>query len=246
MIRRYWPMTTMIFHPATLELLWLQSCGRRRRMWRRFCQPRRLILSVVACVLAIFWLGNVAMTIWLRESASHATLRALLTFGLVVYTGWHFTKPAFFRPESPFDWTTDERELLLAMPLKPRDLMAYQLASVTVTTLLKAGLFTLLLLPDLRCVPLGLIGLVLVMMTLELLRLAIDTTTWGMGRATYLAYRAAVLVGLVVAGFAATLVIMRDEVLGRQLAAGEGFRRRLLDILVQLDACVFDWMVLPL
>ena len=51
-----------------------------------------------------------------------------------------------------------ERDLLAPMPLLPRDLVAYQLASVTVTTILKAGLFTLLLLPDLRCVPLGFIG----------------------------------------------------------------------------------------
>ena len=115
-------------------------------MWRRFCQPRRLVLSAIACVLAVVWLGNAAMTIWLREAASPETLRALLSLGLVLYAGWHFAKAAFFRPESPFDWTPAERELLAAMPLRPRDLVAYQLASVTVTTFLKAGLFTLLLL----------------------------------------------------------------------------------------------------
>ena len=54
----------------------------------------------------------------------------LLSLGLVLYAGWHFTKAAFFRPESPFDWTPVERDLLLAMPLRRRDLVAYQLASV--------------------------------------------------------------------------------------------------------------------
>ena len=88
--------------------------------------------------------------------------------------------------------------------------MAYQLASVTVTTLLKAGLFTLLLLPDLRCVPLGLVGLLLAMMTLEMLRMAIDIATWGMGRAAFLAYRAAVVAGLVAGGFAVGAVIVRE------------------------------------
>src|SRR5687767_5620348 len=143
-------MTPTILHPATMQLLRLQSRGRRRRMWAGFCQPRRLVLSAIACVLAVVWLGNAAMSIWLRETASPETLRALLSWGLALYATWHFTKAAFFRPESPFDWTPAERDLLLAIPLRPRDLVAYQLASVTVTTLLKAGLFTLLLLPDLR------------------------------------------------------------------------------------------------
>ena len=195
LLRRHILMTTTIFHPATVQLLRLQSRGRRRRMWARFCQPRRLVLSAIACVLAVVWLGNAAMTIWLRETASPETLRALLSLGLVLYAGWHFAKAAFFRPESPFDWTPAERELLVAMPLRPRDLVAYQLASVTVTTMLKAGLFTLLLLPDLRCVPLGLVGLLLAMMMLEMLRMAIDIATWGMSRAAFLAYRAAVVAG---------------------------------------------------
>ena len=195
-------MTTTIFHPATVHLLRLQSRGRRRRMWAGFCQTRRLVFSAIACVLGVVWLGNTVMSIWLREAASPETLRGLLSLGLVLYAGWHFTKAAFFRPESPFDLPPAERDLLVAMPLRPRDLMAYQLASVTVTTVLKAGLLALLLLPDLRCVPLALLGLVLVMMTLEILRMAIDIATWGMSRSAFLAYRVAVLAGLVAGGAA--------------------------------------------
>jgi hypothetical protein len=154
-------MTTGVFHPATLQLLRLQSRGRRRRMLARFCQPRRLILSAIAGVLALVWLGNAVLTVWLREAASPNTLRALLSLSLVFYATWHFAKAAFFRPETPFEWTPAERELLAAMPLGSRDLVAYQLASVSATTFLKAGLFTLLLLPDLRCLPLGFAGLLL-------------------------------------------------------------------------------------
>ncbi len=74
-------MTTNVFHPGTLELLQLQSRGRRRRIWHRFCQPRRLVLSVVACVLAVAWLGNAALTVWYRQSASPATLGACCRWG---------------------------------------------------------------------------------------------------------------------------------------------------------------------
>ena len=238
-------MTTTVFHPATVQLLRLQSRGRRRRMWGRFCQPRRLVLSAIACVLAVVWLGNAAMTVWLREAASPETLRALLSLGLVLYAGWHFAKAAFFRPESPFDWTPAERELLVAMPLRPRDLVAYQLASVTVTTILKAGLFTLLLLPDLRCVPLGLVGLLLAMMMLEMLRMAIDIATWGMGRSAFLAYRAVVVAGLVAGGFAVGAVIVREDAFGGRINVGEGLLQRLLDILVQLNDSVFGYAALP-
>ena len=213
-------------------------------MWRRFRQPRRLVLSAVACVLALVWLGNAAITVWLREAASPDTLRALLSLGLVVYALWHLVKAAFFRPESPFDWTPAERDLLAPMPILPRDLVAYQLASVTVTTILKAGLFTVLLLPDLRCLPLGFIGVLLAMLALEVLRMTVDIATWGMRRMAYLAYRAVVVTGLVVGGFAVGEVIVRGNVFAR-INVGDGVLERLLDILVQLNASVSGYVSLP-
>jgi hypothetical protein len=231
---------------AVFELLWLQSRGRRRRMWGRFCQRRRLILSAIACVLAAVWLGNAAMTVWFRETATPQTLRALLSLGAVIYAGWHFAKAAFFRPENPFDWTPGEHDLLVAMPLRPRDLVAYQLASVTATTLLKAGLFTILLLPDLRSVPLGLVGLVLMMLLLEMLRIAIEIATWGMGRAVFLAYRAAVVGGLVAAGCAVVAVVVRENALAGRINFGEGLLERILTIMVTLNESAFGYAAAPL
>lgn len=237
-------MTPFTFHPAILQLLWLQSRGRRRRMWRRVCQPRRLVLSTLACVLAVAWLGNAALTVWLREQASPTTLRALLSLGLAVYAMWHFAKAAFFRPESPFDWTPAERDLLAAMPLLPRDLVAYQVASVTVTTVLKATLFTVLLLPDLRSVPLGFTGLLSALLVLEMIRMAVDIATWGMGRAAYLLYRCVVAAGLIAAGFVAAAVAVREQAFTR-INLGEGVLDRVLEILVQLNTSLFSYVALP-
>jgi hypothetical protein len=238
-------MTTCVINKAVLQLLWLQSRGRRRRMWQRFCEPRRLALSALACALAILWLGNAAMTVWLRETASQETLRALLSLGLVLYAGWHLAKAAFFPPANPFDWAPAEYELLAAMPLRPRELVAYQLASVTVTTCLKAGLFTILLLPDLRCVPLGLVGVLAAMMMLELIRMTIDIATWGMGRAAWLVYRAAVAAGLLGAGFVVVTVIAGEDGLGGRINLGEGLLQRILDILVRLDASALGYGTAP-
>jgi hypothetical protein len=237
-------MMTSMFHPATIQLLQLQSRGRRRRIWHRFCQPRRLLLSAIACVLGVVWLGNAALTIWLREQGSTETLQALLSLGLVMYAGWHFANAAFFPPESPFDWTPAERDLLAAMPLRPYDLVTYQLASVTVPTLLKAGLFTLLLLPDMRCVPLGFAGVLLAMLFLEMLRMAIQIATWGMGRKVFLAYRAVVVAGLVAAGLQICLVIVRAATLDRT-QVNPGILRGILETMVQLNASGFGDLALP-
>jgi hypothetical protein len=237
-------MTTSVFNPAMVQLLQLQSRGRRRRIAAKFRQPRRIILSTIAFLLAVVWLGNAALTIWLRESAAPETLRALLSLGLLLYTGWHFAKAAFFRPENPFDWSPVDREILAAMPLRPRDLVTYQLASVTVTTLLKAGLFTLLLLPDLRCVPLGLAGVLLAMLLLEMLRMAIDIATWGLSRSAFLTYRAFVVAGLIAAGLAVGAVIMSNESLHR-IDTGKGILFGIVNILVHLNESAFGWAALP-
>ena len=169
----------------------------------------------------------------------------MLSLGLVFYAGWHFTKAAFFRPESPFDWTLAEREILFAMPLRPRDLVAYQLASVTATTLFKAALFTLLLLPDLRSVPLGFVGLLLAMLMLEILRLTIDIATWGMGRSAYAAYRATITAGLAAVVFAIGAELVRAGTFHGRIDVDDGLLQRIVDILVQMNHSVFSYAALP-
>jgi len=238
-------MSANAFHPAMLQLLRLQSRGRRRRIWTRFRQPRRLVLSAVAALLAVAWLGNAALTVWLREAASAESLRAMLLLGLVLYAGWHVAKTAFYRPESPFDWTTDERELLLAMPLRPRDLVAYQLASVTATTLLKAGLFTVLLLPDVRNVPLAMFGILLVMLLLEMLRMATEIGAWGLSHRAFLAYRVVIVVVLAACGIALGATIACSEVLSGRINIGQGLRQRVLDIMIEWNESVIGYATLP-
>jgi hypothetical protein len=237
-------MTFNVVHPAMYQLLRLQSRGRVRRMARRFAQPRRLALSAVACALAVLWLGNAAMTVWLREAGSPDTLRALLSWGLVLYSLWHVAKAAFFRPENPFDWPPAECDLLAAMPLRPRDLVGRQLASVTATTLVKAGLMTLLLLPDLRCVPLGLTGVLLAFLSLELLRMTCDIASWGMGRAMFRTCRAAVVAGLAAGAVAVAALLARENAFAR-INPGEGLVDRLLGIVVQLNAAPISYAALP-
>lgn len=238
-------MISLPIHPAALELLRLQSRGRRRRLWQRFRQKRRLVLSAVAAVLAVIWLGNAVLTVWLRESASPDTLRALLSWGFVLYATWHLAKAAFFRPEHPFEWTDVERETLSSVPLRPRDLVGYQLASVTLTTVVKSALFGVLLLPDLRCLPLAFIGLLLAMLVLEFVRMIVDLVTWSMSRRVYIAYRTVVVGGLVAAGIAVWVTIARSNLLAGQVALGDGVLDRFLAILKGLEPTTIGYAAWP-
>jgi len=238
-------MSQSVLHPAMLELLWLQARGRRRRIWNRFRQPRRLVLSAVAIVLTAAWLGNAALTVWLREAAAVNTLRAMLSLGLVLYAGWHVCRTAFFRPEVPFDWAPEEREQLAAMPLAPRDLVAYHIAAVTATTLLKAGLFTALLLPDLRCWPLALTGIVLAMLLLEFIRMAIEIAVWGMSRRVFRAYRSLVLGGLMLAALSLGKVIVNHEVFNARLDSEHGIRQTISELIVEAHSADVGLAGLP-
>jgi hypothetical protein len=101
-------------------------------------------------------------------------------------------------------------------------------------------------LPDLRCVSLALVGLFLVMMTLEMLRMAVEIATWGMSRRAYLAYRLVVITGLLVGGLATICVIGRETGPSGQLNFGEGVLAHFLDILLKSDASVFGYAALAL
>jgi hypothetical protein len=83
------------------------------------------------------------------------------------------------------------------------------------------------------------------MLVLEMLRMAIDIVAWGMSRAAFLVYRAAVLASLLAGGFAVGSVLVREYGFGGRIDLGEDFRERLLDILVRLNESVFQFVAVP-
>ena len=70
-------MHNLLPHRATIQLLRFQSTARLRRTLRRFRGPRRLILSIVALLLAIVWLGQVVASVLFREPADLAVAHKL-------------------------------------------------------------------------------------------------------------------------------------------------------------------------
>ncbi|MEO2049107.1 MAG: hypothetical protein ABGX16_21315 [Pirellulales bacterium] len=221
---------------AMLRLVACQGRGRLRRMGQRFLLPRRFILSLLALLLAVAWLGNAVMTVWLRESATPELLRALIGLGLAFYAIWHLAMAACFRPQQCLEWIESERELLEACPLRPCELLTYKLASIATTTILKASVLILLLLPDLKCVPLALAGILLGMFFLELWRMGVEIAAWGMSNRSFIAFRIVVIT--VLGGFSVVVGVMllHSPLLQGEIHVGQGVMNQLGQLLVEMSA----------
>jgi hypothetical protein len=189
-------VTANILHPALAQLLRYQASARLGRICRGFSTPRRLVLSCLGLLLALIWLGNAALTIFLREPSDPATLRSFIPLGLLVYSLWHMVRVAYRRPEETIEWTPAERELLCGRPFERRDLLLYRFGPIITSAALKAACFSLLMLPDL-CLPVvGLIGALLALLFVDLFRMAVEIVAGGVGRQTYRRLRIAVLATL--------------------------------------------------
>ncbi len=116
-------------HPSILRLFLMQSLAHWRRFGRSFVTPRRFVLSSVGLLLGIFYLGNVVLSVCLREPMNDERFRAIVPFGLMAYVLWDLVKTACRRPEEGLGWSRAERErlstvedlVLLLKNLSPKD-----------------------------------------------------------------------------------------------------------------------------
>lgn len=196
----------MHLHPAIRLLLRYQSLAKTNRFRRAFSSRRKLALSILALGLAAVWIGNVVLSIVFREPTPPERFATLVPTGLLVYSLWHLIKPAFKRPEGEIEWTDAERELVCAGPFRRRDVLAYHLAGILNASVVKAACFTVLMLPDLSRPLAGFIGGLLALLLVDLFRLLVEISAFGMSRRAYLTFRAAI-VALVVGVLTSTLVI---------------------------------------
>jgi len=146
--------------------------------------------------LAVIWLSNAALAIFLREPSDPATLRSIIPLGLLVYSLWHIVRVAYWRPEDMIEWTPAERELLCGRPFERRDLLLYRFGPIITSAAIKAACFSLLMLPDLRLPVAGLIGALLALLFVDLFRMAVEIVAGGVRRRTYRCLQIAVLVTL--------------------------------------------------
>lgn len=103
--------------PALSQLLRHQILSRLSRTFRSFRGRRRFVLSLLAVLLGIVWLGQVIAGLLFREPADPRKLAVWIPTALLAYSVWHLLKAACRTPIEPFEWTPAERELLGGAPL---------------------------------------------------------------------------------------------------------------------------------
>ena len=150
------------------------------------------MLSIVAVILAIVWLGNAVVSILFREPYPIETLRIWVPVSLMAYSLWHLLKVVWKRPEEAIEWSPAEREMICGGPFSRQELLTYRLTAVMTATMFKALLASLLLFPDLPVWPAGFLGLVLALAFLELLRMALEIATHSTSPRVYLLLRVGV------------------------------------------------------
>jgi hypothetical protein len=180
-------------HPALRLSLRHQTRGQLRRLGQSFATPRRIALSTTALLLAVVWLGNMAVSLLFREPYSEGAVAQWTRLGLTIYALWHWIRTAWERPEQSLEWSTAEEQFLVNGPFTRRQLVRYRLLIVARATVLKATIATILILPDVSRPAVTLIALCLGLFTIELIRIALDTWTANMNSSEFSLYRSTVL-----------------------------------------------------
>jgi len=196
-----------VLHPALARLLRDRTTGTLRQVYRNLRNPRKVVLSVIAVLLAFLWMGNAILSLLFREPYSLKTVQTWIPVILGIYALWHVVRVAWQRPEQPIEWSPAEQQYLCGGPFTRRELLRYRLTAVTTATLFKAFCASLLLIPELPLWPVGFLGVLLALLFIELLRMALDVVACGATRRGYLGFRFAVFTSLaLVAGWVVFVV----------------------------------------
>lgn len=181
-------------HPALWQLVQMRTLGRIRALVASMRKPRKLFVSILGAVLAAVWLSNVIASILFRDRYEPETLRVWMTLGLTLYAGWHLIRVSWQRPDTAIEWTPAEFGTLLTSPFRRQELILYRLTTIFGVTTFKAGLGTLLLLPDIPVPWLGFLAMWFGLAFVELIRLIADNLTVGMSDVAYRLFRVTVVV----------------------------------------------------
>lgn len=188
--------------PSSLrQLLQMRTVAKLARLKRRILSPQRMILTVLAILLAAFWMGQTLLSIMLRPPADPQRLQAWITSGLVFYAFWHLLRSAWSGERLGLAWTRPERELLWTAPLSRAQLISYRIAAGIGPAILKATLLTFLLLPDSSRIELTFLGLLMALSILELTRMIVEIGCAGLSSSALIRLR------VVVSSIAAAIAI---------------------------------------
>ena len=198
-------MNLQLTHPALHRLVRQRGVAKLQRMKTQLFAPRRLLLTLLALGLSLVWLSQVLVSVFLRHPADPVMLAKRISFGLMGFTLWQILKVIFRKPVEPFEWTPCERQMLISAPIKRSDLVGYRLLTISYSVILKAACFVLVMLPDMKLVAAGFIGMFTGLAFCEFLKTIVELLIYGCSKVERLVVR---VIGALVVGGALTYSIV--------------------------------------
>lgn len=162
-----------LFHPATAQLHRFLVRARLNGLLERIRTPKRRGLLVLSLLLGFVWLGQAIAGIVFRPPADPASIRFWIPAGMVVYCMYHLVRILTRTPESAFEWTDEETELLHGSPLTRLQIITFRLKSIITAAIAKSACFAMVMSPDVPSVPLAIVGMLGALLLIDLFRLCI-------------------------------------------------------------------------
>ena len=169
----------LVFPKVLNHLLWIRFQGKLKRWFGGFQSPRRRLITLIGTVLGIIWVSQAVIGILFRKAAEHDSMVRLSAVALTLYVFWQVLKTVTRKPFEPHEWTDAEKEILLAAPISPHQLVSFRLTGLAVGTFVKALFVSIILLPDLPIWPIGFIGLFLGLVFIEFFRVCFELIFMG-------------------------------------------------------------------
>ena len=175
-------------HPAILKLTWFQITGKLRRFASAFRSRRKVWLSILAIGLGVIWLSQTVLAILFRQPADPTSLRSWLSVSLLLYSLFHMIKIGCRKPVEPFEWTAAEKQWLLAGPVKRSQLVTARLLSYLAATAAKSICFAVVMLPDLKMIVAGYVGMFIGLALVDLIRMLLEQAAWTASKTSKLCW----------------------------------------------------------
>ncbi len=169
----------LVFPKVLNHLLWIRFQGKLKRWLGGFQSPRRRLITLIGTVLGIIWVSQAIAGILFRKAAEHDSMVRWSAVALTLYVFWQVLKTVTRKPFEPHEWTDAEKEILLAAPISPQQLVSYRLTGLAVGTFVKALFVSIILLPDLPIWPVGFISLFLGLVFIEFFRVCFELVFTG-------------------------------------------------------------------
>jgi hypothetical protein len=185
-----------IFPRELNQLLGLRFKEKLKRWLGGFQSPRRRWIASIGIVLGFIWISQAVLGILFRRAAEHQSMVQWMAFGLTLYVVWQLLKTVTRKQFEPHEWTPAEKEFLLTAPIPRHQLVTYRLTAIATATLIKALFVSIVMIPDLEIWPVGVAGLFLGLLFVEVIRVSFELIFFGLGSKLRWVCRASVLLAL--------------------------------------------------